>query len=358
MESEKTAMFDPVDFVSRAEKELATFCDNKINSASVIGEQYKILWEDIKEYILAGGKRIRPQITAAAYSGYGGKNMNEVLPVACAWELLHGALLIHDDIIDRDDVRHGLPNLIGMYKKRYTQLSADKIDHYALSSALLAGDLLLMGACEVINKSALSKDIASAVEAFILQAIYEVGGGEYEDVQSIVQPIQSINARSIIRYKTSGYSFSLPLQSGAMLAGADNDELTLLQNLGELIGLLFQLGDDVLGIFGDIAKTGKSNDSDIREKKRTLLLQKTLTKLSPTEVEKITQYFDMTHEITDVEISEVRELITKTHVKEEILDEIAKNAKQAHEIIAQLAVDKHIKLYLESLVRKLANRSY
>jgi geranylgeranyl pyrophosphate synthase len=226
-----------------------------------------------------GGKRLRPLLFLATYEGYGGTRKSAALRVALSQELLHTFLLIHDDIIDRDFDRWGGPNLLGYYFERYskTMVARDAL-HFAEAQALLGGDACLA----LSNQQLLSSgfDPASVVEAALLQQqiVQQVVNGEVTETalaQAATLPTEA-EVLHIYRSKTASYSFQLPLQLGALLAGAGVAETAKLATLADALGIAFQLQDDILGTFGDEAVTGKSNMSDLREGRRTLLIVKAL----------------------------------------------------------------------------------
>ncbi len=252
MDVAKDTTVDRVNVISRVEELIARYCEKKIADAATIGPEYVQLWTEIRNYLAHGGKRIRPQLFSQLYLGYGGNDLDTILPVASAWELLHSSLLVHDDIVDRDLVRHGVKNIAGNYLNHYAKLPDHEASHYALSAALFAGDLLLIAAQEMITESNLPAEEKIEMIGYLHKAFFEVGGGEHIDVVSVLEDTDQANVDTVIRYKTSGYSFVLPMQSGASLASASTDELAKLQKLGELLGLIFQIGDDILGVFGDV----------------------------------------------------------------------------------------------------------
>jgi geranylgeranyl diphosphate synthase type II len=357
MGSSQTVIDEQPGFKAMVNQAMIDFCDNKITQTATIGHPYTQLWQEIKAYLMGGGKRIRPELCMEAYRGYGGIDDAKVIGVATAWELLHSSLLVIDDIIDRDTVRHGQPNIAGAYSNRYAGLREHETQHYALSAALLGGSLLLVTPYEIINQSQLSSSHKTAMISFFQQALFEVGGGEHIEVVSVLGPVEETDTRAVIRYKTSGYSFILPMQSGARLAGASDKELTLIKQLGEHLGLVFQLGDDLLGVFGDTTQTGKPTDSDIREKKRTLLIQRALTHLNQTEATFINTCYNINHPMTSKEATRIHTLIAKTPARDELFSEINENAAKARILIKKLDASLSFKTYLDELLDKLIGRT-
>ena len=350
------ATFDIASIPTAVEGYLLAYVHEKKLAAAEIGTQYVTLWHEIERYVKTGGKRIRPMLAAALYQGYGGTHLDDVMPVAASWELLHSSLLVIDDIVDRDEARHGTANIAGRYRKHYRNLKPEEAYHYALSAALLAGDLLLIGSYEVLNESTLPAEQKVAMTRYIQKAFYEVGGGEHEDVQTVLLPIASANPEAIIRYKTAGYSFQLPMLSGAALAGADEAELIKITQLGAHMGMLFQLTDDLLGVFGDMVETGKPNDSDIREKKRTVLLQSTYEALDPTKQKRLSELYDTDYVMNDDDVQSVKQLMIETGAQQANQRMVADEAKHARKVIESMNMDVNTKVWLSGLIEKLEKR--
>lgn len=251
----------------------------KYEQAAVSAGVYRGLLRNTALLVGRGGKRLRPLLCLLAYEGYGGTNREAILPVAVSQELIHAFLLMHDDIIDRDVVRWGGANITGMYfEKLSTIMPPRDAFHFAEAQALLAGDSCLTLANKLVSEADFEPQLV--VQAIRLQqsALQQALAGETSDTLAPYQKLKPTEAQilAIYHHKTASYSFRLPLQLGALLAGASTKELALLGEIAEHIGIAFQLQDDLLGIFGDEQVTGKSALGDLREGKRTLLITKTL----------------------------------------------------------------------------------
>jgi geranylgeranyl diphosphate synthase type II len=185
---------------------------------------------------------------------------------------------MHDDIIDRDVVRWGGPNISGHYLKVFAKkYEPQEARHYADSWALLAGDLCLGLSLEALSASGFAHNRIAKATRLVQQSLFRMIGGELMDVAAPVYglPIDSPDEDHFTRLyasKTSVYSFCMPLRLGALLAGAGVTSDRQLEAFGYHIGIAFQLKDDILGVFGDESKTGKSTLSDLREGKRTMLI--------------------------------------------------------------------------------------
>lgn len=249
---------------------LSQLFTTRLNNAIQISQRYEKFWTYARDVALAGGKRIRPYLTMIGYGGIDKK----ILPVAVAQELIHIAMLIHDDVIDQDDKRHGKKNMNGLYKQDYRDyLEQPMLGHYANSAAVLAGDALISEAYLAISNSSFSDEVKRAVTEQMHLSIYDVIGGELLDVEAAFITDTDFDPMQIYRYKTSSYSFIGPLLAGAYCAGADKQTLTTLREFATNLGIAFQIQDDLLGVFGDERETGKSTLTDLREGKQTLLVR-------------------------------------------------------------------------------------
>ena len=233
------------------------------------------MWEQIS-VSLGGGKLTRPALVVLGYQAFGGVPSKALFDLACAFELLHSALLMHDDVVDRDYVRRGAPTLSAHYRDLALAAGRNSVDadHAGNSAAIIAGDLLLAEAIKIAGRSAQGLDCEAEVEAAFHRAIAQAGAGELEDLLYSLsqQPATTGEVLRMEELKTAAYSFQLPLQAGALLAGAGTEQAEVLGNVGCQLGIAYQVIDDVLGTFGDPKATGKSIDSDLREAKSTILI--------------------------------------------------------------------------------------
>ncbi len=213
--------------------------------------------EAMRYSLLAGGKRIRPLLLMATADAVGGNGYN-YLPVACGLEMIHTYSLIHDDLplMDDDDYRRG-------------RLTNHKV--FGDAMALLAGDALLTLAFEVmleqknINPSIL---IETVHEVAMCAGNYGMVGGQALDIDDEGKEI-SITELNILHAAKTGALFIAAVRSGARLAGADSGQLLALTKFADLIGLAFQITDDILDVEGDPTEMGKAAGSDAKKSKPT-----------------------------------------------------------------------------------------
>lgn len=242
-----------------------------------LGDGHRELWNALSGAV-EGGKRFRPQLLAATHQAMGGADSEAVERVGAALEILHTAFVVHDDVIDGDEVRRGRPNVSGTFAATARRRGAPEpvARHYGAAAGLLAGDLALVTSTRMIARCGASPEATDALLDLLEDAVHASAAGELADVGLALpvdgQPASVADAVRVGELKTAVYSFLLPLQAGAVLAGAPAAAVTALAPVGRQLGIGFQLLDDLLGVFGDPARTGKSALSDLREGKPTALL--------------------------------------------------------------------------------------
>lgn len=218
---------------------------------------------------VAGGKRLRPRLVVDAHDALGGYRHDAVVRAAAAVELLHTAFVVHDDLIDGDDVRRGRPSVPGRFRAAGAGSST-----YAVAGSVLTGDLALTAALTAFARLDVPADTRARLLDLATHALTTSAVGELADVRlSLGSPaVTSEEVVELAYRKTAAYSFVLPLQVGAVLADADADVVAALGDAGRSLGIAFQLRDDLAGMFGDADVTGKDPAADLREGKLTLLV--------------------------------------------------------------------------------------
>ncbi len=243
--------------------------------ASPLGSSYEHLW-GLLERNTQGGKRFRPRMVMAAYAGLGGDDMDAAAYVGASFELLHTALIVHDDVIDRDFVRRGIPNISGTYRDHAVGrgASVEIAEHRGVSAAVIAGDLALFNAYRLIDRSGVTGAMRDRLLDILDEAMFASAAGELLDVDLSMATAAPLvdEILTMERLKTAVYSFETPLQAGAVLAGASEAAVATLGEFGREIGIAYQIVDDVLGVFGEEESTGKTTIGDLREGKRTVMI--------------------------------------------------------------------------------------
>ena len=234
------------------------------------------LWRALGDQI--GGRLMRPRLTLAAYFGLGGNDPASVAPVAAAQELLHTAMLVHDDLLDHDETRRGRPNVTGTARRRLAGagITGRAADDQVLAVGVLGGDVALAAAFGLVAAAPVPADAALRALRTMTAAVDTTVAGELLDVTGALSGPAEVDALRVAELKTAVYSCCAPLAVGAQLIDADPVVLGALDRFGTAFGVAFQLLDDELGVFGDPEVTGKSTLSDLREGKRTELLRLTV----------------------------------------------------------------------------------
>jgi geranylgeranyl diphosphate synthase, type II len=243
--------------------------------AAATDPEHARLWEALTA-ATEGGKRFRPELVTATHDALGGTRPAVAVQVGAAVELLHTAFVIHDDVIDGDDLRRGRLNVSGTFRRDALTAGAvpGDAEGFGRAAGILAGDLALAMAIRAVATCGAPSAVTSRLLDLFDAALHTTAAGELADVRLSLGTATASLPESLVmeEQKTGAYSFALPLQAGAVLAGADDETVARLGEAGRLVGIAFQLVDDLLGVFGDPALTGKSVTSDLRTRKQTPLL--------------------------------------------------------------------------------------
>ena len=243
--------------------------------AQAIDPDHALLWSALAD-AAEGGKRFRPALLISTHDALGGDECCAAVEVGAALELLHTAFVIHDDVIDGDHARRGRPNVSGTFRARAlgAGATAHEADAYGRTAAILAGDLALTTTMRTVATCGASADVVDRLLDLFDAALHTTAAGELADVRLTLDlaPASLEESVTMEANKTGAYSFALPLQAGAVLAGADEATIARLGEAGHVLGIAFQLVDDLIGVFGDSSLSGKSSTSDLRCRKQTPLL--------------------------------------------------------------------------------------
>lgn len=346
------------DVTDRVEKELDELYSNYCSEAAVIDAQYSRLIGEMHDFIKQGGKRLRSYLTYIGYAGQGGQDIDAIIPVATSQEVLHNFLLIHDDIIDRDEFRYYGLNISGRYRRHVAgDCSEEAAAHYGRSVALLAGDINHIFAHRLLLDSDFEpKDILGALRWLDTKTL-EVAGGEFLDVYLAmgIEPPQQQQLFNVMRYKTAAYSFECPLVLGAILAGANTAAQKAISELAVPLGVAYQLQDDLLGMFAGSHDTGKPATSDLAEGKLTLLMHYGLEAASRQQAQVLRSALG-NPQTTQEELGAVQQVLRDTGAYEYIQKEIERLFAQTEAALSG-ALNPPAVESLGALMHKMRNRS-
>jgi geranylgeranyl diphosphate synthase type II len=212
------------------------------------------LYEPVRYILSLGGKRIRPALVLLSYNLYK-EDVDKVIPAALGWEIFHNFTLLHDDLMDRAEVRRGKTTV----HKKWND-----------NTAILSGDAMLILAYRYIAQSP-GASLQSILELFSNTAAKICGGQQYDMNFESRMDVSEAEYLEMIRLKTA-VMLGACLKSGAIIAEASLEDAGLLYDFGINTGLAFQLQDDLLDVFGDPEVFGKNIGGDILCNKKTFLL--------------------------------------------------------------------------------------
>lgn len=270
------------------------------------------LYEPIEYTLAAGGKRVRPQLAMIANQMFGG-NDEDVLPVALALEVFHNFTLLHDDVMDKADVRRGRPTVHVKWNE---------------NTAILSGDQMLIEAYKLL--SGVPADKLPRVLQLFNKMATEICEGQQYDVDFESQEHVTIEEYlKMIRLKTS-VLLANALQTGAYIAGADEQAQGDLYEFGINIGLAFQIQDDILDVWGDPKTFGKAVGGDISCNKKTFVYLEAMRRLGDEAIgNELQQWYSQVLEDNTTKIAAVKEIFEQLDVRtacEKVVEEYTQKA--------------------------------
>ncbi len=276
-----TPTLAPIEAVSQR---VERFADDRRREADGLGAE-AVAFVASAAAALTGGKRLRARFcltgwqAVAESAGVPAAPAEAAIAAAAALEIFHAAALVHDDLIDNSDLRRGRPSAHRAWETSHRDAGwAGDAGAFGRSAAVLLGDLLVAWSDDLLEEGLRGAAHADAARTAYAVMRRDVTIGQFLDVAEeaahVTAPDGEHAARAlrVASLKSARYSVEQPLLIGAAIAGADAAQRDALSRFGHPIGLAFQLRDDVLGVFGDSAVTGKPSGDDLREGKRTLLV--------------------------------------------------------------------------------------
>jgi geranylgeranyl diphosphate synthase type I len=270
-----------VALVSAVEGTLADFLASQIAQLDSLDPELGCFARTTRDLVLARGKRLRPTFAYWGWRGVVGSSepVDPVLPALSALELMHTFALVHDDVMDRSATRRGAPTAHRIFATQHrTAGRFGDPARFGATSAILVGDLCLVWADQLLARTALPPatlfDVRTRYDRMRIEAV----AGQYLDVLGETKPGDWSVERALLvaRHKTASYTVQRPLQLGRALAGPNSPDRSLVDEAygryGAAVGEAFQLRDDLLGVYGDPAVTGKPAGDDLRTGKPTTLI--------------------------------------------------------------------------------------
>ena len=287
---------------------------------------------------MADGKRLRAAFCYLGWLSAGQPDSDAAIKAAAAMELVHAAAVVHDDIIDDSSTRRGvatahiaLRSAIGNREWR---------QNGAIGLAILVGNLLLSWAGQLFTSCGLPRAFLARALPLWSQLARELVAGECLEIMRTGDPHHTERSLEIIRFKTAKYTVERPLHIGATLGGAPLKRLRALTSYGLPMGEAFQLHDDLLGVFGDSLRTGKSNLDDLSGNKPTALMAVTLAAAHGTDRIELLRRLGR-RDLADSDLRTIREIMDRVGARaavESMIEERAASARSAIDVAGLPAV--------------------
>jgi len=338
-----------------ADAALREVLEGGVIGSALLGPGYRRLWSSLAD-ATQGGKRFRSALFTAAYDAWDGDDAESAAGVGAALELLHTAFVVHDDVIDGDDVRRGRLNVSGSHVARALSAGVDapRAREYGAAAGILAGDLALAAALRTIAFCPAPRPTVLRLFDLFDAALQATAAGELADVWMSLGADRA-QLREILvaeENKTAAYSFSLPLQAAAVLARAPEPQVASVGEVGRLLGVAFQLVDDLLGVFGDPTVTGKSALSDLRAGKQTPVVAHARTTPVWPEVEPYVGRADL----SDLQAEHARDLLTRSGSRVFVQELADDHARAAIASARQAGLPSALVAWIEALSGDLLGR--
>jgi geranylgeranyl diphosphate synthase, type I len=313
--------------------------------------------DELRAYV-AGGKRVRPALLLLGFEAAGGEERRAVHGPALSLELLHTCALAHDDVIDRAATRRGRPTIHHAFAARHrTARWAGDADAYGEAVAILLGDLAFVQADELFLRADVPAEALLAGLARFTVLREEVMAGQYLDLHAATSRTTDRDlALTVATLKSGRYSVARPLEIGASLAGADDELVEGLGRFGDPLGRAFQVRDDLLGVFGTEADTGKSAASDLAEGKRTLLIAEAMARLDGAERARLEAGLG-DPDLDDARAADLRELLEACGARGATERYVRDAVAEADAVLGELELPSAVATALADLARYLGERT-
>ncbi len=311
-------------------------------------------WDDpigSLEGFLGGGKGLRPRFCYWGYQAAGPSGRDDrLLAAAAALELLHAFALIHDDLMDGSATRRGRPALHRCLADEHRRHGwAGDADQYGLAAALLTGDL----AFALANR--LSSGLAPAAQVVWHRLVAELTCGQHLDLVGGARGDRSpALARVIARLKSGRYTVTGPLQLGATVDAGGRPVDPAVLRFGDLVGEAFQWRDDLLGLFGDPAATGKPVGDDLRSGKPTLLLAVARHRATGADRAALDRVGDLG--LTDAEVAQLTAIIERGGARQWLERRVERNLRRAGSLLCSADLPDPVRRALMALADQAAQR--
>lgn len=351
---------DLLKFKKLLDVELDRYLSKKVREAAAISPYAKELANHIYDLTLRGGKRIRAALLYYSYIAHGGKNKKEALRATMSMEMSETYLLIHDDIMDDDDLRRGGITTHESYRlvaeERFQGRTNPK--NFGNSIGILAGDISCAFSNEIISDCKFNSNYKIRALKELNQIYVVEGYGQALDIFSELRDdVKKEDVILVHEMKTVPYTLDGPIKIGAILAGADEKSIKRLEKYSYPLGTAFQVQDDILGMFGSEEKVGKPITSDLKEGKKTLLILDALEKATDSQKDKI--LLNLGNKRVSISgLKSVRKIIEQTGSLDYSKKLARDLVKEAIVALNEMKLEKKGKDFLLNIAEYMINREY
>ncbi|GAC55861.1 putative geranylgeranyl pyrophosphate synthase [Gordonia hirsuta DSM 44140 = NBRC 16056] len=324
---------------------------------------------ELEDFVLDGGKRIRPLCVHAGWqcavsaAGRPTKDTESLMVrTGAAIELIQACALVHDDILDRSDTRRGNPTVHRRFQAQHERLGwGGDAAHHGKSVAILLGDLALSWADDLVHGFRPGLDLPAppvlpvAAAALWSRMRTEVLAGQLLDITNEVSADETADAAyRVMEFKTAAYTVARPLQIGVALAGGSPELSTALGRIGVGLGLAFQLRDDLLGVVGDPAQTGKPSGDDLVAGKRTVIVALALANSAPPAADRLRGLLG--RNLSATELADARAILADSGALAAVEEQITGHLTTALDEIDDLDISAAARADLTALAHRIADR--
>lgn len=300
------------DYKDELELLIAEFMQDKLARYQNLSKFFDTFLDFLSEYTLRGGKRLRPALLYYSYLLFNNEKTLEVKKLSVYLELLQSFLLIHDDIMDRGQLRRGKKTMHKLFEDYSAENKLNDDFHFGNTMAILSGDLACQFSFLAVNESEFNAEKKNKIIQLLNEELVEIVYGQSADImltytdKYVFEDIIDVHI-----YKTAKYTFRVPIFSGAVLGDATPEQLKVLEEYSLNCGIAFQIRDDIIGVFGKDEETGKETVSDIAEGKKTLLVLKAYEKATTEEKAQLDSLIGK-KDLSIDELKSVQKIIEKT----------------------------------------------
>jgi len=326
--------------------------------SNYVSEWDKKFQGEMENFILEGGKRLRPILATIIYEGTGGKDIESFVKLSLSAEILHNSTLIHDDIIDESDIRRGKNSFHKEFEEWFTKRGVKNPEKESEGMAILAGDYLNFLALQ----SVLDSNFPDAKKLYTITAIREAAEtvikGQILDSELVSMNAKESDYIKLIEMKTASV-FEFATKVATILSDAKPNISRALSQYAKNIGCAFQIQDDILGIFGKQIEIGKPLTTDLADSKKTILIIKAYENGNESQRKILDEVLGKTN-ITSGDVENIKKVLRETQSLEYAKELANKYANEARKLLDKIEgkISKDMYQILCKLSKFIINRNY